>query len=335
MTTITITHTPAEGTLTDELVRGDGSYEILLAKGFKWFRSLGVMGLPHSRDRAPHLRQIEAAIAALEDAGFEVTAELDVDPRPAGQADADKRERLSYRAERLAEKAEKLTATGEALLKSAHDELDQVPFGQPILVGHHSEGRHRRMLERTWNKTGKGYALQREGEQIAVRAEVAAYNAETAPNPRALARKVQTLTADINRWQRELDGKVAARNAYYGDSIKPATGTYRDELILRIAYATEEITHASAQIQAAKDAGVVLYDKDSFDKAEVKAGRVRVKCWAGEADGYAKVTRVNAKTVSIERHGYGGGTWSETIPYDRVFGIKVTTAAQQIEEGTS
>lgn len=330
MTTITITHTPAEGTLTDELVRGDGSYEILLAKGFTWFRSLGVMGVKYSRDHAPKLTLIERAITALEDAGFDVVAELDVDPRPAAEAEADKRERLSYRAERLEQKAEKLTATGVALEKAAHQVYDMIPFGQPILVGHYSEGRHRRLLDRTWAKLGKGYALMAEGERVAEKAKAAVYNAETSPNPRALARKIQTLTADINRWQRSLDGTVAPRNAAYGDTARPATGTYRDELLLKIEYARNEIDYAEAQIQAAKDAGVTLYDKDSFDKAEVKAGRVSVKCWAGDSDGYAKVTRVNAKTVSIERHPREGVTWAETIPYDKVFGIRVAVEAQQI-----
>jgi hypothetical protein len=33
-------------------------------------------------------------------------------------------------------------------MNSAHQILDIIPPGQPILVGHHSEGRHRRDLAR-------------------------------------------------------------------------------------------------------------------------------------------------------------------------------------------
>ena len=55
MTEITITHTAADGTLADGMVRGDGTYEILKANGFHWFRSLGLMGIQSSRDRQPTL----------------------------------------------------------------------------------------------------------------------------------------------------------------------------------------------------------------------------------------------------------------------------------------
>lgn len=49
------------------------------------------------------------------------------------------------RAEELAAKAEK---ESDQRYKAAKQISDFIPFGQPILVGHHSEGRHRRDLNR-------------------------------------------------------------------------------------------------------------------------------------------------------------------------------------------
>jgi len=49
------------------------------------------------------------------------------------------------RAKELAQKAEK---ESEQRYKAAKQIGDFIPFGQPILVGHHSEGRHRRDLNR-------------------------------------------------------------------------------------------------------------------------------------------------------------------------------------------
>lgn len=49
------------------------------------------------------------------------------------------------RAEELAAKAEK---ESDQRYKAAKQIIDFIPFGQPILVGHHSEGRHRRDLNR-------------------------------------------------------------------------------------------------------------------------------------------------------------------------------------------
>ena len=40
-----------------------------------------------------------------------------------------------------------------------------IPMGQPILVGHHSEKRHRRALDDSWNALGKSVALNDKAEQ--------------------------------------------------------------------------------------------------------------------------------------------------------------------------
>jgi hypothetical protein len=55
-------------------------------------------------------------------------------------------ERQEARRERYEERAEKAHVTGNAALSRARSMLDVIPFGQPILVGHHSERRHRGIL---------------------------------------------------------------------------------------------------------------------------------------------------------------------------------------------
>jgi len=59
-----------------------------------------------------------------------------------------RREQLLARAERLREWAEKRRARATASHSRADRISSVIPFGQPILVGHHSEGRHRRDLDR-------------------------------------------------------------------------------------------------------------------------------------------------------------------------------------------
>jgi len=53
-------------------------------------------------------------------------------------------ERSKERAERHREYADNAAQKAEGCMNSAHQILDIIPPGQPILVGHHSEGRHRR-----------------------------------------------------------------------------------------------------------------------------------------------------------------------------------------------
>ncbi|WP_050569772.1 DUF3560 domain-containing protein [Dickeya sp. NCPPB 3274] len=55
-------------------------------------------------------------------------------------------ERQEARRERYESRAEKAHETGNAALSRARSMLDVIPFGQPILIGHHSERRHRAIL---------------------------------------------------------------------------------------------------------------------------------------------------------------------------------------------
>jgi hypothetical protein len=66
------------------------------------------------------------------------------------------RERREARTERLREWAEKREAKSEAAFGRAEQISSVIPMGQPILVGHHSEGRHRRDIGRIESGMRKG-----------------------------------------------------------------------------------------------------------------------------------------------------------------------------------
>lgn len=59
-----------------------------------------------------------------------------------------RRERLEARATKRREWAASRTAKAEAAHQRVHEIADLIPLGQPILVGHHSERRHRRDIAR-------------------------------------------------------------------------------------------------------------------------------------------------------------------------------------------
>jgi len=72
----------------------------------------------------------------------------------------EKQERKLERAKELLEKHE---LKQKAAFKASDALADAIPFGQPILVGHHSEKRHRRDIERMENNMRKGI---KEGEIV-------------------------------------------------------------------------------------------------------------------------------------------------------------------------
>lgn len=61
---------------------------------------------------------------------------------------SDFHEKQERRRERLLKRAEKAEARAQAARQRSDELASAIPFGQPILVGHHSEKRHRRDLER-------------------------------------------------------------------------------------------------------------------------------------------------------------------------------------------
>lgn len=65
-------------------------------------------------------------------------------------------ERLERRRERLEARAEKARNEGESRVRASNAAVAGIPLGQPILVGHHSEGRHRAALKRSRNHMDKG-----------------------------------------------------------------------------------------------------------------------------------------------------------------------------------
>lgn len=67
-----------------------------------------------------------------------------------------RRERLERKLQLRREWADKAQAKAEAAFNAAHRIGDAIPFGQPILVGHHSERHHRRDLERIDSNMRKG-----------------------------------------------------------------------------------------------------------------------------------------------------------------------------------
>lgn len=81
------------------------------------------------------------------------------------------RERREAKADRLREWADKREAKAQATREKVDQIADMIPFGQPILVGHHSEGRHRRDADRIHNGMRKSIEDQRKAEEFRRRAD--------------------------------------------------------------------------------------------------------------------------------------------------------------------
>lgn len=85
-------------------------------------------------------------------------------------------ERKAARIERLRARAERLTNESASAYDTSTRMASVIPFGQPILVGHYSEGRDRRYRDRIWNTMGKSVKLSKEAAACERRADAAESN---------------------------------------------------------------------------------------------------------------------------------------------------------------
>lgn len=118
-----------------------------------------------------------------------------------------KRERLEGRAG----KAQDESAGRHAAVRSI---LSWIVPGQPILVGHHSEWRHRRDLARVDHHMGQAVALARKAEHLAQRAEAVGQGGIASDDPDALAQLQGKLAKREARQQAMKDANRAKRSTY-------------------------------------------------------------------------------------------------------------------------
>ncbi|HWA29141.1 MAG TPA: DUF3560 domain-containing protein [Lacunisphaera sp.] len=108
-------------------------------------------------------------------------------------------ERRAARIARLEARAGRARQEGNARIAGAQKIADGIPLGQPILLGHHSEGRHRRALKRIDEGYARGFGLLKEAEKLERRAARSEKNtAISSDDPEAID-KLRAKLAELER----------------------------------------------------------------------------------------------------------------------------------------
>lgn len=148
------------------------------------------------------------------------------------------RDRRYAKAERLREWADKREAKAEAAYGASAAIADQIPFGQPILVGHHSEKRARKDQDRIWNNMGRGVENERKAEEFRRRAaniEAAADHAIYSDDPDAIERLAEKIEKNEAKRAKVKEANAAFRKANK-EELKGMTAWQRSEAAPYPAY---------------------------------------------------------------------------------------------------
>lgn len=151
-----------------------------------------------------------------------------------GDEDTSLVERAEERAERFEDYGDKRAAEAEAAREAVDMIADNIPLGQPILIGHHSERHARRDAEKIQNGMRKAIRLWETSGYWRARAEGAIRHAKYKELPAVRHRRIKTLEAEkrkVERNKADLERRLKLWTAVgnVGDPEK------RRDLALRVA----------------------------------------------------------------------------------------------------
>lgn len=294
MTVISIIHTAAEGTLVYGTARGDGSKDVLAPAGFRWYRSMDAWGIVGSRDRRPDRTKIGQAATGLRAAGFTVTLDINDTMRPTVEVGADLAGRRTVRSQVLAERAERAAQAAQRAWDGEHRSVRALPpMGEPIKVGHHSEGRHRKAIRNAQQALARAVAASAEAESRRRKAEASEAAEVHRRSPVTIKNRIDRLQAEQRRDERLRDGyrRTISRTTGAVDDCKPATGAARERLVSQIADRQQLIDYWTRIYQAQQAEGLApAFGREMIGKGDAVRYRNR----------WYEVVRVNAKSVTVQ-----------------------------------
>lgn len=129
-------------------------------------------------------------------------------------------ERQEARRQRLMDAADKADASSRALAGAARRDAAAIPFGQPILVGHHSEGRDRRFRARIAKRMEKAADEHGRAEELRRAADRVGTGGISSDDPEAVQKLAEKLAALERKQELMKATNAAIRKA--GADVKAA-----------------------------------------------------------------------------------------------------------------
>lgn len=247
-------------------------------------------------------RKFRGAWSFFNDPSCEILSELNKNGR---QSYAEQVESTLLRKEARIERFEGYSENAEARAESASRRADSIasmiPMGQPILLSHHSERRHRRDLDRIGSGMRKSIEESKKSEYCAHKSDSLGYQVARASESRAyIGNRVEEAIkqlAELNRWAEE--------SLSNGNQL---------DLHQRIARATEKLEFWRGRLKELETKII----EDGGKVASPETIRVGDLVYF---HGWLPVVRVNKKTVTVS-HWLGIATMTYKIEYTKIKDVK-------------
>lgn len=188
-------------------------------------------------------------------------------------------ERKTAKADRYESYAQNAEQRANSASERASSIAAMIPMGQPILVGHHSEGRHRRDLKRIDSGMRKAVEESKKADYFSDKVSSLKYQVTKSRQSRDyIGNRIQDAKKELTTLNNRIAGVTS-----------PA---YKSELEIRIANATEKLQYWTSQ-QTELEAEILANGGKVASAETVKVGDEVYFC------GWLNVVRINRKTVTV------------------------------------
>jgi hypothetical protein len=194
-------------------------------------------------------------------------------------------EKAEARAERMENRADKADAESTSRYEAAKEIGSYIPFGQPILVGHHSEGRHRAAIKKIDNNMRKSVEASEKASYYRDRLANAQHTAEGKKfkNAGYLVNRIKECETELRALDRYLQGKH-----YTYSEPRPISDERRAFLNERIAVEQDKLDYMTFCLKELSQEKTV-WTKETLK--EMKYAKVKGR--------WREIVRCNPTTVSV------------------------------------
>ena len=250
-----------------------------------------------------------------EDIALELCGEID-------DEDSTLMDRAEGRQERFATYSTNAGQRKQDAWDASRKATEGIPFGQPILVGHHSERRHRNAIERSRQLSARGMNEYHKENYWQRRAAGSLSHAQRTFKPGVIYRRIKKLQAELRKYQRMIDpnGKEWARDKEWAYSFHKKTVYEVNQMWMsRAAHYTRWIAHTEGRIgywQAIyKEVGGVKADRNDWP--------LEVGGWVLGRSGWGQVKRITRRdgevlSVSLDRTTLKESWWPHVVKYPEI-----------------
>ncbi len=193
----------------------------------------------------------------------------------------------SERGDRLHTASDRAESRSQEAYERSNALVENIPLGQPILIGHHSQRGHEKTLEKSRNAMDTSVQEQKKAEHLEYKANSSERHQAYKEKPDVIARRIKRLKGEITSMENQLRQEIwyTASEYDYGSKTKEEAKAHIEASKRWLAEKRIPIEQEIADNeQALQEAGGLITDRLTIEVGDIILGR-----WQGRS----KVVKIN------------------------------------------